>query len=69
MQSNQPQGGGGTIIFSSYVGSGPASTRQPKKYQVFQAPQKYLKFSNPKKYPPFCTLTLIKDPKMHRNDP
>ena len=34
---------GGTLIFSSYVGSGPASTVHPppqKKYQEFQAPQK-----------------------------
>ena len=45
-------GGGGTLIFSSYhgrvyctihlcsyVGSGPASTIHPQKYQVFQASQ------------------------------
>ena len=38
-------GGGGTLIFSSYVGSGPASSIHPQKYQEFQAPQKkYLKF-------------------------
>ena len=39
----QSWGGGGyshTLIFSSYVGSGPASTVHPKKYQEFQAPQK-----------------------------
>ena len=37
-----PQGGGGrvTLIFSSYVGWGPASTVHPQKYQEFQAPQK-----------------------------
>ena len=44
----QSWGGGGyshhSLIFSSYVGSGPASTVHPKKYQVFQAPQKNLKF-------------------------
>ena len=34
-------GGGGTFIFSSNVGSDPASTvHPPKKYQEFQAPQK-----------------------------
>ena len=33
-------GGAGTLIFSSYVGSGPASTLHPQKYQEFQAPQK-----------------------------
>ena len=36
---------GGTLIFSAYLGSDPASTvHQKKKYQEFQAPQKYLKF-------------------------
>ena len=37
-----PQGGGGVVLsfFSAYVGSGPASTVHPKKYQEFQAPQK-----------------------------
>ena len=45
----QSWGGGGgyshhSLIFSSYIGSGPASTVHPKKYQVFQAPQKNLKF-------------------------
>ena len=29
------QGGGGTLNFSAYVGSGPASTLHPKKYQEF----------------------------------
>ena len=33
-------GGGGYSHFFSYVGSGPASTVHPKKYQEFQAPQK-----------------------------
>ena len=40
-------GGGGyshTLIFSSYVGSGPASTVHPKKYQEFQTHKKNLKF-------------------------
>ena len=38
-------GGGGTLIFSAYVGSDPASTVHPKKYQQFRAPQKnILKF-------------------------
>ena len=61
---------GGTLIFSSYVGLGTASTVHPKKYQEFQAPPKNIwNFTKPKKYPPFCTLTLRKDLKMHRNDP
>ena len=33
-------GGGATLICSSYVGSGPASTVHPNKYQELQAPQK-----------------------------
>ena len=62
--------GGGTLIFSSYVGSGPASAVHPKKYQEFQAPQKNIwNFSKPPENLPFCTLTLWKDPEMHRNKP
>ena len=45
-------GGGSTLIFSAYVGSDPASTVHPKKYQELQAPQKNnWNFGNPKKYP------------------
>ena len=39
-----PRLGGGTLIFSSYVCMGPASTTLPKKYQEFQAPKIFLKF-------------------------
>ena len=42
-QGTEPQLGGEvhcTLIFSSYVGSGPASTFHPQKYQEFQAPKK-----------------------------
>ena len=35
---------GGTLIFSSCVGSGSESTVHPPKYQYIQALQKYLKF-------------------------
>ena len=38
------QGWWGTLIFSSYVGSGPASTVHPKKIKHFKHPKKYLKF-------------------------
>ena len=31
LRSMIPQGGGGTLIFSAYVGSGPASTLKPSK--------------------------------------
>ena len=61
--------GGGTLIFSSYVGSDPASTVHPKKHEEFQAPQKNIKILATPKNTQFCTLTLKKDPKMHRNDP
>ena len=32
--------GGGALIFSLYVGSGPATTLHYQKYQEFQAPKK-----------------------------
>ena len=64
---------GDTLIFSSYVGSDPASTVHPQKISgIPSTPKNYLKFwnfGNSKKYPPFLALTLRKDPKMHRNGP
>ena len=36
---DQRPGGGVLSFFSSYVGSGPASTVHPQKYQEFQAPK------------------------------
>ena len=40
-----PQGGGGTLIFSAYVGSDPASSFHPKKISgILSTPKKYLKF-------------------------
>ena len=42
---------GGTLIFSSYVGSGPASTVR-KKNQEFQAPQKIFENLATQKYIP-----------------
>ena len=54
------KGGGGTLISSAYVGSGPESTIHPQKYQKFQAPLKNIwNFCNPK-ISQFCTLTLKK---------
>ena len=63
------RGGGGVLwYFYAYVGSGPASALHPKKYQEFQAPQKIFEILATKKNtPPFCTLTLRKDPKKDRN--
>ena len=60
--------GGGTLIFSAYVGSDPASTVHPKKYQEFQAPKKIFEILVTKKISQFCTLTLKKDPKLYIND-
>ena len=47
-----PGGGGGTLFFFAYVGSDPASTVHPQKYQKFQAPQKKFEiFATPKNIP------------------
>ena len=44
------QGGGGTLIFSAYVGSDPASTVHPQKIlEISRTPKMYLKFLQPKK--------------------
>ena len=54
-------GGGGTLIFSAYVGSDPASTVHPKKISgISSTPKKNWNFSNPQKISQFCTLTLKK---------
>ena len=56
-------GGGGPLNFSSYVGSGQASTLHPQKISgISSNPKKYLKFYQPKKVSPFCTMTVRKDP-------
>ena len=66
----KPQGeGSGYSHFSSYVGSGPASTVHPQRFHEFQAPQKTFEILATPKMPPFRTLTLRNDPKMHSNDP
>ena len=59
----------GTLIFSSYVGSGPASTVYTQKnIRKFKHPQKIFEiFANSKKYSPFCTLTLRQDPNSTAN--
>ena len=64
------RGGGreGTLIFSAYVGSDPASAVHPKKYQEFQAPQKIFEILATPKNIPILYLDLKKDPKLHRND-
>ena len=61
---------GGTLFFSSYVGSGPASTVHPKNIRYFKHPIKIFEILvTPQNIPPFCTLTLRKDPKMYKNNP
>ena len=69
VKEGHPRGGGsqskGGILsfFSSYVGSGPASTIHPKNIKNFKHPKNILNFSNPKKYPPFGTLIIhVKKP-------
>ena len=62
-------GGGGVLSSFLIRRLGPSIYRSPpKNIRSFKHPKKYLKFSNPKKYPPFCTLTLRKDPNMQRNE-
>ena len=52
---------GGTLIFSAYVGSDPASTVHPQKISgISGTPKKYLKFKQPQKISQFCTITLKK---------
>ena len=42
---SKAQGGGGTLIYSAFVGSDPASTvHPPKKSGISSTPKKYLKF-------------------------
>ena len=53
-------GGGGLSFFSSYVGSGPAPTLHPQKYQEFQAPQKIFEILAAQKIPPILYLDLKK---------
>ena len=54
--------GGGTLIFSAYVGLDPASTVHPQKYQEFQAPQKILEILATPKSIPILYLDLKKRP-------
>ena len=63
-------GGGGTLIFSSYVGSGLASTVHPlKKQKKIQEPPKIFEMLATPQNTPILYIDLKKDPKMHRNDP
>ena len=55
-----PRGGGSH--FSSYVGSGPASTVHPQKYKLFQAPQKIFEILAAPQNIPILYLDLNKRP-------
>ena len=51
-------GEGGTLIFSSYVGSGPASTFHPKKIlEISNTPKKYLRILATQKNIPHSVLS------------
>ena len=65
-------GAGGTLIFSPNVGLGPASRKKIQSEYCFEPASTVhpkINIRNFKKYCRFCTLSLRKDPKMHRNDP
>ena len=67
-QAGGPQGG--TLIFSAYVRSDPASTVHPQKnVRNFKHPQKIFEIIAIPKNIPILYLDLKKDPKLHRNDP
>ena len=53
---------GGTLILSSYVGSGPASTIHPKKYKEFQHLKKIFEILETQKVSVILYLDLKKRP-------
>ena len=55
-------GGGAPLIFSSYVGTHPASIVHPTKYQEFQAPPKIFEILPTPKIPPIQYLDFKKRP-------
>ena len=78
--SGGPGPRGNTLIFSSYVGLGTASTVYPpplqkqttkqkkKKHQEYQALQKIFEIFATPNISKFCIFTLRKDPKIRRNN-
>ena len=57
-------GGGGTLIFSSYAGSGPASTVHPQNISgISSTPKHIINLSNPQKYPYSVPWPYEKTPK------
>ena len=62
-------GDGGTLIFSTYVGSDPASTVHPQKISGISSTPKIFEILATPKNIRILYLDLKKDPKLHRNDP
>ena len=60
---------GGTLVFSSYVGSGPASTVHPKKISGISSTPKIFEILATPKNIQILYPDLKEGPKMHRNDP
>ena len=61
---------GGTQIFFRIRRLGPSIYRSPQKnIRNFKHPKKNFEILATQKISQFCTLTLKKDPKLHRNDP
>ena len=70
VSAHNPQGGGGTLIFSAYVGSDQASTVHQKKIiRNFKHSKKIFDILATQKNIPILYLDLKKDPNLHRNDP
>ena len=61
--------GGDSYFFCTRRLRPPFTVHPPKKSRISSTPKNIWNFSNPKKISQFCTLTLKKDPKLHRNDP
>ena len=66
-----PRGGGGYSNFFRIHRFGPSIYRSPpKNIRNFKHPKKiFLILATLQKISRFCTLTLKKDPNLHRNDP
>ena len=65
-----PRGGGGYSNFFCIRRLGPSIYRSPQKnIRNFKHPKKIFEMLATQKISQFCTSTLKKDPKLHRNDP
>ena len=66
-----PRGRGVHSCFFLYLGRPQHLPFTPKISRISRIQNNIWSFTNSTKYmyPPYCTLTLRKDPNMHRNDP